>query len=481
MTFLGLDVGTSAARAMVVDPQGRVLARATETLPSRETNLPPGWAEQDAQDWWAAAVRCLRQVTAITEPGSIRALAVTSTSGTFVPVDAKGHPLRPALMYHDGRAAEEAAQVSAAGRTLEDKLGYRFQPAFALPKMLWLKRHEPEVFARTRRFLHAADWLVGQLTGDFSRSDSSNALKSGFDLVDLRWPEWIEAELGLPLSRLPEVVSPGEPIGVVSAEAAEATGLRAGTLVIAGATDGTASFLASGAVAPGDWNSTLGTTLVVRGVSEKLVRDPLGRLYGHKHPEGYWLPGGASNVGGEWLTVKFPEADWATWDRQALNLVPTNLLVYPLVRRGERLPFVDGQAEGFVVGEPASQEELYAAHLEGVAFVERWIFELCESLGLAVGSPLYAAGGGARSEPWLRLRASVLRRTLVRPQVPEAAFGAAILAASRTYFEGLTAAVRALVRADLQVEPDPRLSRAFEARYERFREECTRRGYGTRV
>jgi len=481
MIFLGLDVGTSAARAMVVDPQGRVWAQATEPLPGREPDRPAGWAEQEAQDWWAAAVRCLRQVTATADPGSIRALAVTSTSGTFLPVDARGHPLRPALMYHDGRAAEEAAQVSAAGKGLEEKLGYRFQPAFALPKMLWLKRHEPEVLARTRRFLHAADWLVGQLTGDFSRSDSSNALKSGFDLVDMRWPEWIEAELGLPLSLLPEVVSPGEPIGVVSAEAAETTGLRAGTPVIAGATDGTASFLASGAVAPGEWNSTLGTTLVVRGVSENLVRDPWGRIYCHKHPEGSWLPGGASNVGGEWLAVKFPGADWAALDRQALNLAPTNLLVYPLVRQGERLPFVDGQAEGFVVGEPASQEELYAAHLEGVAFVERWILELFEALGLPVGSPLYVAGGGARSEPWLRLRASVLQRTLVRPQVPEAAFGAAILAASRTAFEGLTAAVRALVQADLQVEPDPTLGRAFEERYERFREECARRGYGARI
>lgn len=477
MLFLGLDVGTQGARVVVVDAQGQVQASHEEPLLPSSTPLPPGWSEQDPADWWRAATLSLRAVTQQVRPTEIRALAVTSTSGTLVPVGFNRQPLRPAIMYNDSRAVAEAQRLHRVGARLERKLGYQFQPSFSLAKILWLQRHEPHLYRQTDKFLHAADWLVGKLTGHFTHSDYSNALKTGYDLVDLEWPGWFESQLGLPAIRLPQVVPPGQPIATVSLVAAAETGLAAGTPVISGATDGTAAFLASGADGYGAWNSTLGTTLVVRGISPHLVRDPQGRIYCHRHPDGPWLPGGASNVGGECLATLFAQEEWSLLDQKALALSPTQALVYPLARQGERLPFVDPQASAFAVGSIRSREEQYTACLEGVAFVERWIFELIESLGAPLKPPLWATGGGARSQPWLQLRANVLQQPLIRPKYPEAAFGAAILAAAGAHFGRVKEAVRAMVQPYWQIEPDPTKSDLYTERYQAFREECRKRGY----
>jgi len=477
MLVIGLDVGTQGARALAVDATGKVAAEASEPLRNVEIpGLPPGWAEQTPECWWEAAVLCLRRVVDRVGANRIRAIACDSTSGTFVPVDVKGDCLRPALMYNDNRAVAEAGEVNAAAEELIARLGYRFPPAFALPKMLWLKRHEPETFARTHCFLHATDFLAFRLTGRMV-SESSSALKSGVDLIGLVWPDFLETKLGIPLSGLPFILSPGDPIGPVSPEASMETGLSPGTLVVAGATDGTASFLASGAAGAGDWNSTLGTTLVVRGVSQELIRDPQGRLYCHRHPEGWWLPGGASNVGGEYLSVHFAREDLKALDARALPLTPTDLLVYPLARTGERLPFVSATARGFVEGTPASRDALYAGCLEGVALVERWIYDLAEELGAGAGETLYATGGGSKSREWLQIRANVLQKELLLPRIAEAAMGACILAASRTLYGSLTEAVRQMVSIADRIEPDARLSAAYDEQYWRFREACARRGF----
>jgi xylulokinase len=322
-------------------------------------------------------------------------------------------------------------------------------------------------------------------------------LKTGYDLSPCqeggftdRWPEFIGTTLNLPVEKLPRVVAPGEVIGAVTTEAAQATGLRQGTLVVAGMTDGCAGQIAAGAVAPGDWNSTLGTTLVIKGVTQRLLRDPQGRIYSHRHPDGYWLPGGASNVGGEILAARFPEADLAALDARAAELIPTNLITYPLARRGERFPFVNPAAEGFMLpfqpvpdwqeGAVASAaERLYTACLEGVAYVERLAYETLEALGGHVGPVIRAAGGAARSDVWLNIRANVLNRELLRPAETGAAMGAAILAASRTYYDGVIPAARAMVQIDLGVQPRPGLVERYEERYQHFRAACEQRGYIT--
>ena len=483
MYVLGLDVGTQSAKALVCSASGEVVAEASKPFDMPQAiNLPLGWAEQHPSDWWEASCFCLRSVIDQIRwkgipPEAIKAVAVDSTSGTIIPMDKTGIALRPAIMYNDTRAVEEADECNAAGRELTDKLGYKFSSAFSLPKALWIKKNEQEVFEQTSCFVHAADYIVSRLTGNFRLSDTSNALKTGYDLISRRWPLFIESDLGIPLDRFPQIATPGLTIGVVSASCARETELKAGTPVVAGVTDGTAGFLASGAVRVGDWNSTIGTTLVIRGVSTELIKDPQGRIYCHSHPQGYWLPGGASNVGAECLAKLFHDKNLEELDAYVSQYSPTSLIVYPLVRTGERLPFVNPKAEGFVIGEPRHEYDLYAAYLEGVGYVERWCLELMEELGAEVGDTVYTTGGGAKSEEWMQVRANILNRRVTRPASAECAMGTAAVAASQTLFPDLASAVKSMIRPGPSVSPDPSLVPTYEDHYQAFREACAARGY----
>ena len=382
---MGIDVGTQGVRVVVVDAHGVLQASARLPLPSPVTQLPTGWAEQIPEVWWNVLRKGIREILGQFKenghrPEDIIALTVDSTSGTLVAVDALGNPLRPAIMYNDTRSADVLPWVKDAGAKLEAKLGYAFQSSFALPKILWLRIHEPNLFEKTAYFLHAADYILGRMTGIVGVSDHTNALKTGFDVIDYAWPDFIEQELHIPLVKLPTILAPGTPIGRISTQAARTTGLSPTTLVVAGMTDGVASQIASGAVSIGEWNSTLGTTLVLKGVSERLLKDPKGRFYCHLHPQGMWMPGGASNTGAEWISKMYPGQDPVEMIKQAASRLPTKHIAYPLVRRGERFPFLAPQAKGFIEGQPADAATKFAAMMEGVAFLERMAYDALEDL-----------------------------------------------------------------------------------------------------
>jgi xylulokinase len=429
--------------------------------------------------WWSAVADCLRQVAADLRHqagNQVEAISVTSTSGTILPVDAGGQPLHPALMYNDSRAQAEAEEVQSAGHIQARALGYQFNPSFALSKILWLRYHRPDVFKAADRFIHAADFIVGRLTGEYGVTDFSNALKTGYDLLGDQWPAFIEADLHLPLQKLPVVVRPGALIAPVSPACAAETNLATGIPVLAGMTDGCTSQISTGAVALGDWNSTLGTTLVIKGVTEKLLTDPGGRIYSHRHPDGYWLPGGASNTGGEALTLRFPQERWEGLNAQALDLAPTDLIVYPLTRRGERFPFARSEAEGFALGAASDEAISYTAHLEGVGYVERLSYDMLTGIGAQIGDTIYSAGGATNSRAWSQIRADILGRTLARPEMTGGAIGAAFIAAG-VWYKGLIPATQAMVRIIERVEPRPAKAVAYEANYQQFRAECGARGY----
>ena len=481
--FLGIDVGTQGTRAVVCDEQGAIAARAA--TPFRQHSAVtclPGRREQKPAAWWAATVECLCRVVALLMDGripcsAVKALSIASTSGTVCTVDSNGQSLGPAVMYNDARSGAEADEANDVGAELTEKLGYRFSPSFALPKMLWIKRHEPERFHDTHLSLSPTDFLIGRLTGQYGRTDHSNALKSGYDLIDKRWPDFVEAQLGIPRVKLPHVVAPGTCLGAVSDVAARETGLEAGTPVLAGMTDGCAAQVSAGAVRPGQWNSTLGTTLVVKGVTRQLIRDPLGRVYCHLHPQGYWLPGGASNTGGECIARHFNADGLAILNERALKRAPTDLIVYPLVREGERLPFSSAKARGFVLGEAADEATWYAAHLEGVSYVETLGYDVLQDLGAEVGQEIRVAGGGTDSAAWLQLRADVLGKLLLIPAESSAAMGAAVVAAAGAVYGDIVTAARAMIHVVGRVEPRREMRRPYEDRYAQFCAACKQRGY----
>ncbi|WP_019123660.1 FGGY-family carbohydrate kinase [Brevibacillus massiliensis] len=480
MITLGIDVGTQGARVAAVREDGELLAHASVPLPA-VAEPRPGWREQRAEDWWQAVSACLGAVTEELHllggglVGQVKAIAVSSTSGTIVPVDRAGRALRPALMYNDSRSAAEAAEASAAGRALEQELGYRFSSSFALPKCVWLSRHEPSVCERTAKFLHAADYIVGSLTGVWDVTDYSNALKTGYDLLRNQWPPFLFSELGLNADKFPRVVAPGTVIAPISRQTVAAFGLAADTVVAAGMTDGCLGQLASGARQDGDWTSTIGTTFILKGLTDQLLRGP--GLYSHLHPDGWWMPGGASNCGGAVLNRLFGKERLAALDRQAELSGPSTVIVYPLVQCGERFPFQHDGATGFVLGEPKDEADLYRGCLEGMALVERLALEVVQELGAKVNRRLYTTGGAAKSAAWMQIRADVLQMELCRPKWGEPAVGAAVLAAKAAGFASVSEAAGQMVRVEPPIQPDVRMASVYREKYARFKEECRLRGY----
>jgi D-ribulokinase len=430
--------------------------------------------EQNPEDWWQATVSACRAALAGLPASSIRGVAADGTSGTILLVDASGKALTSGLMYDDSRAVNEARIANEAGASTWTSLGYRMQPSWALPKLLWLMREDPEIIA-SARLAHETDFINSRLAGHEVASDSSNALKTGYDLIRERWPHDVLDALSVPGRILPAVVRPGTQIGTVCPEAAAMTGIPAGIPIIAGMTDGCAAQIAAGALQVGSWNSVLGTTLVVKGVTSELIRDPAGVTYSHRSPDGNWLPGGASSTGAGILAQRFPGRDLEALTVQAASREPASVVAYPLVSHGERFPFIAPDAEAFVLGTPVDEIDLYAALLQGVAFLERLCFDSLDLLGAPIGGELTFTGGAARNRYWCQLRADILGRPVHLPENAEPALGMAILAASQG--RCISEVAREMVRIREVVAPRPDHAARFREPYLRLVEELARRGW----
>lgn len=314
--WIGVDLGTQSVRAVVADADGIVLARATRPLTSHRDGARH---EQDPQAWLDAVDGVLAEVT----QGRIEGISICSTSGTFLLTDPSGRPVTPALMYDDARAADRRDHIVDAD---PERWSTAMQPTWALPKILALVADGYDL--ASQRVVHSADFVAAHLVGHPVATDTSHALKTGYDLIADTWPTAAFEKLGLPISAFPDVVLPGTELGRTSA----------GVPVYAGMTDGCAAQIAAGALAPGAWNSVLGTTLVLKGVSKDLLDDPTGAVYSHRHPDGGWLPGGASSTGAGVLTELLPGADLDALDQAARALGPIDAVTYPLTKTGERFP-----------------------------------------------------------------------------------------------------------------------------------------------
>jgi len=274
----------------------------------------------------------------------------------------------------------------------------------------------------------------------------------------------------MPAVNLPRVVPPGQVIGELATVHCARWGLSKGIKLVSGATDSNAAFYASGAGLPGEWSTTIGTTLAIKGISQKKVEDPQGCIYCHRHPDGHWLPGGASNAGGEILREH--KQALASLAAIANRTVVPNSLVYPSVRKGERLPFSDPSFEPFFEGTEKGGTDYLLACLEGIAFVECLSYELLEQLGAEVGNRIYVTGGAASSELGLQIRADILQKSLSVPAHPHSAMGAAILAAAGYQQKQVGEVSKEMVSISAVVEPLPSSNGRREEKMEKFRREC---------
>jgi len=451
--LVGLDVGTTGVKAVAVSETGDVVARAERGYPL--STPAPGWSEQDPEDWWAAAQAALDDLGV--EPAAI---GLSGQMHGLVALDGHDRPLRPAILWNDQRTGAECAEIEkrVGLERLIELTGNRALTGFTAPKLLWLRRHEPDVFARIRRVLLPKDYVRLRLTGEHAidAADASGTLL--FDVRRRAWSDDVLAALDLPASWLPPVYE---------------------STAIGGAGDQAAGALGMGIDRPGPLSVVLGTSGVVFAVLPAYRPEPEARLHVFCHAvPGTWHAMGVmlSAAGSlRWLRDQVVGESYDELIREASHWPPgTEGLFFQPYLAGERTPHADPNARGAFVGLSLRHERgaLVRAVLEGVAYGLRDSLELLRGLEVeaAVGR---VSGGGARSELWLRIVASVLALPLERTAASEegAAFGAALLGGvAGDVFADAAEAVAACVRVTERIEPDPAWQEAYAGGYVRFRE-----------
>jgi D-ribulokinase len=409
--FLGLDFGTSGARAIAIDASGVIQAQVAIPFPTTQAH--------SAQTWQQVLRQLLGEL-----PIGIRthlaAIALNGTSGTVLLCNGAGQPLAAPLMYNDSRAAASLASLRPwvpIGHTV-------LSATSSLAKLWWWRSHAAR-FADARYLMHQADWLAFQLHGQLGMSDYHNSLKLGYDVVELAYPDWLSSLDIAPL--LPKVVAPGTPIGPVLPALAAQFHLPPDCTVYAGTTDSIAAFLASGVTEPGTAVTSLGSTLVLKLLSRtRLESSPFG-IYSHRLGD-LWLVGGASNTGGAVLKAFFSAAELEPLSAQIDPQQPSGLDYYPLIEPGERFPINDPALAPRLEPRPSDPAAFLHGLLEGIANIETQGYQLLEQLGATPLQRVYSAGGGAKNPTWTAIRQRCLGVPVETAAQTEAAYGSAVLA-----------------------------------------------------
>lgn len=481
--LLGIDVGTGGTRALAIDERGGIAASATaEHAPfaSPET----GWAEQDPRDWWRAAREAVRAVLA--QAGvSADAIAAVGFSGQMhgsTLLDANDEVVRPALLWCDQRTDTQCRRITdqiGSARLIELTLNPALT-GFTAPKLLWVREHEPERWRDVRSVLLPKDYVRFRLTGQKATdvADASGTLL--FDVGARKWSQTMLDELDLKASLMPEAFESPMVTGSVSSSGAEATGLKAGTPVVAGGGDQAAGAVGMGIVTPGAVSATIGTSGVVFAATDRPVLEPQGRIHTFCHAvPGRWHVMGVTLGAGLslrwfrdqlWNGVEADPYDAMTAAAATAPVGSDGVLWAPYLM-GERTPHLDPHARAALVGLSGSHTRAHVvrAVLEGVAFSLKDSFSIFEAMGVPV-SHVRLGGGGARSPLWRQIQADTYGYPVEIVAAEEgAAYGAALLAGvGAGIWRSVDEACEAVVRVVTRIEPHPSDRATMARQYERF-------------
>ena len=477
MLYIGIDLGTSACKLLLVDKGGAVLNEVTKEYP---LSFPrPGWSEQSPEDWWRAVLEGVPELLAGFGAAQVAGIGAGGQMHGLVALDEDDNVIRPAILWNDGRTAKEVDYLNeTVGR---DKLSrYTANIAFAgftAPKLLWMREHEPENFAKIRKIMLPKDYINYKLTGvhctDYS--DASGTLL--LDVEHKRWSREMCELCGVAEDQLPRLYESWEVVGTLKPDAAKALGLSPSVKVCAGAGDNAAAAVGTRTVGAGGCNISLGTSGTIFISSDKFGVDSSNALHAFAHADGGWhlmgcmLSAASCNQWwcGDILGTKDYPAEQTVITSDKLGRNPVFFLPYLM---GERSPINDTDARGAFVGMSmdATRADLTQAVLEGVAFAIRDSFEVAKSLGVSIPRSMIC-GGGARSPLWRTILANVLGIPLDLPQTEQGpGYGGAVLAmVGCGAFESVQSACDALVRVAGAVEPDPELTARYEEQYCKFK------------
>jgi len=409
---IGLDIGTSGVRCVALDQRGETVATAKRRF------IEVGANPRDPRAWAELADEALTALLRVIDREAVRAIAVDGTSGTMLAIDERGDPVAAPLMYDDPVAdAGVLERVAAAAPADSAAHG----ATSGLAKALVLQEAP-----RIAGLLHQADWITARLSGVWDISDENNALKTGYDPIARRWGDWI-AETGLRTALLPRVQPAGMPIAAITPAAAARLGLPRDVQVVAGTTDGCASFLATGASEIGDAVTALGSSLTLKILSDRPIFSPIHGIYSHRIGSS-WLAGGASNTGGKVLASYFDGERLAALSNRIDPRRNARLDYYPLLAVGERFPAADPAMRPRLSPRPADDADFLHELLAGIAAIESQGYACLTALGAPVLRSVRSVGGGARNPQWTVMRERLLRAPFLPVRSTEAAAGAARLA-----------------------------------------------------
>ena len=478
MLYIGIDLGTSAVKLLLMNEAGQILNVVSRTYPLEFPR--PGWSQQNPEDWRKAVWEGIPALLEGFDRAQVAGIGAGGQMHGLVVLDEADRVIRPAILWNDGRTARQVAYLN---ETVgKDRLSaWTANIAFAgftAPKLLWMRENEPELFAKIKKIMLPKDYINYLLTGVHSTdySDASGTLL--LDVAKRRWSEEMLELCGLRAEQMPRLFESYETVGALLPEAARALGLPESVRVAAGAGDNAAAAVGTGTVGEGGCNLSLGTSGTIFISSDRFRVDENNALHAFAHADGgYHLMGCMLSAAScnKWLMedifrTEDYAAEQAAVSREKLGRNPVFFLPYLM---GERSPINDTNARGMWIGMTMDtrREDLTQAVLEGVAFAIRDSLEVAGSLGISIGKSR-VCGGGAKSDLWLHILANVLNVELERVASEQGpGLGGAMLAmVAGGAFASVADACRALVRVSGTVRPDPELAARYAARYRQFRQ-----------
>jgi xylulokinase len=479
--FLGIDVSTTSAKALLIDPSGTVIATGSTELTL--STPQPLWSEQNPLDWWQATVTSIRQALDLAGASGeqVAAIGLTGQMHGLVLLDEAGQVLRPAILWNDQRTSAQCQEITEkiGPQRLIEITGNQALTGFTAPKILWVRQNEPQVYARAAHILLPKDYVRYRLTGEFAVDKADGAGMLLFDLKERDWSGEVLDTLEIPLEWLPQTFEGPEITGMISKEASTLTGLKSGTPVVGGGGDQAAQAVGVGAVTPGIVALTLGTSGVVFAPTGEPFIEKNGLLHAfcHSVPGAWHLMGVMLSAAGSLRWYRDTLAPGMSYDELLAPAadIPAGsegLLFLPYLT-GERTPYPDPLARGAFVGLTVrhTKAHLTRSVLEGVAFGLRDSMELVKNAGLGEVRQVRISGGGARSPLWRKILANVLNTELVTVNTTEgAAYGAALLAGvGAGAWPTVEAACQAVIRTGEAARPQPAEVEAYQPVYELYR------------
>ncbi|MEM9826420.1 MAG: xylulokinase [Planctomycetota bacterium] len=471
--FLGIDVGTSGTKTLLMDAAGKVLASADAGYPMDQPR--PGWTEQDPEDWWNATVKTVRSVVRKAEikPADVKAIGLSGQMHGSVFLDAHDKVIRPALLWNDQRTAEQCDEIEAAAGGRKKLIRMVANPAltgFQAPKVLWLRKHEPKHFDRLAKVLLPKDDIRRRLTGDFVTevSDASGTLL--LDVAKRKWSKTLISKLGLDFGLLPRVVESHEVTGQLTAQAAKKLGLTTDCLVVGGAGDCAAGAVGNGIVRKGILSTSIGTSGVMFVHSDTPEYDAAGRLHTFCHAvDGKWHMMGVNLTSGgalQWWVDSVLQGlagisdkkrfDAATREAETIEAGSNGLVFLPYLN-GERTPHADPQARGVFAGLGLSHTRghMTRAVMEGITFALRDSLEIIRDLNVPV-KQIRVSGGGSTNPLWRQMQADVFGQKVTKLAVEQGpAYGVALLAAvGAGEYRNIESACKAAIEVAQETKPD---------------------------